>query len=311
MSTDSRTSSQSPLASGPTVASIDQSRWAGPKVGLGATSFDGITLSDGEGPGRTCPSSRWAWAAPARTRTWPCVLSAWPITTAAYEPLSGSTPIITAATTVAGPRRTMTSSRPPPASRAGLQVRPGPPAPGGGRCRGVLVVLQTGAGDYREIYGRQHAPDYSAALTGLLIRAGHEGSAQVDKTMQWLLSMRQDDGGWAIPARTLGLPLKVLLATREILGPGRSRPSSHLITGIVLRALAAHRDYRLLAATRRAGELLKSRFFRVLTTIGPTGLPYALPGEPASPAARWSGHPEWSIPRGRKVSSASGWPTIR
>jgi hypothetical protein len=79
--------------------------------------------------------------------------------------------------------------------------------------------------------------------------------------MQWLLSMRQDDGGWAIPARTLGLSLKVMFATRETLEPDRSRPSSHLITGIVLRALAAHRHYRHLAATCRAGELLKSRFF--------------------------------------------------
>ena len=108
--------------------------------------------------------------------------------------------------------------------------------------------------------------------------------------MQWLLSMRQDDGGWAIPARTLGLPLKVLLATREILGPGRSRPSSHLITGIVLRALAAHRHYRHLAATRRAGELLKSRFFRVLTTIVPYWFPVCAPRR-----ARQSSRPlEWA-----------------
>ena len=124
-----------------------------------------------------------------------------------------------------------------------------------------LSSFQAGAGDYRGIYGRQHTPNYSAAITELLIRAGYEGSAQVEKTMQWLLSMRQDDGGWAIPARTLGLPLKVMFATRETLEPDRSRPSSHLITGIVLRALAAHRRYRHLAATRRAGELLKSRFF--------------------------------------------------
>ena len=33
--------------------------------------------------------------------------------------------------------------------------------------------------------------------------------------MRWLLAMRQNDGGWAIPARTLGLPLKAMLSSRE------------------------------------------------------------------------------------------------
>ena len=49
---------------------------------------------------------------------------------------------------------------------------------------------------------------------------------------------------------------------RETVEPDRSRPSSHLITGIVLRALAAHPRYRHSADTCRAAELLKSRFFR-------------------------------------------------
>ena len=125
-----------------------------------------------------------------------------------------------------------------------------------------LSSFQTGAGDYRGIYGRQYTPNYSAAITELLIRAGYEGSAQVERTMRWLLSMRQDDGGWAIPARTRGLPLAEMLAVRETIEPDRSRPASHLITGIVLRALAAHRHYRDTAAACQAGELLKSRFFR-------------------------------------------------
>jgi hypothetical protein len=79
--------------------------------------------------------------------------------------------------------------------------------------------------------------------------------------MRWLLAMRQNDGGWAIPARTLGLPLKAMLSSREALEPDRSCPSSHLVTGIVVRALAAHRRYRRSPDTRRAAELLKSRFF--------------------------------------------------
>lgn len=125
-----------------------------------------------------------------------------------------------------------------------------------------LSSFQAGAGDYRGIYGRQYTPNYSAAITELLIRAGYEGSARVDKTMRWLLSMRQNDGGWAIPARTLGIPLTAMLTASETFEPDRSRPSSHLVTGIVLRALAAHPSYRRSAATHQAGELLRSRFFR-------------------------------------------------
>jgi squalene-hopene cyclase-like protein len=125
-----------------------------------------------------------------------------------------------------------------------------------------LSSCQTGAGDYRGIYGHQYTPNYSAAITELLIRAGYEHSAPVEKAMRWLLGMRQDDGGWAIPARTLGLSLNVMLTARDTVEPDRSRPSSHLITGIVLRALAAHPRYRHSADTRRAAELVKSRFFR-------------------------------------------------
>ena len=42
---------------------------------------------------------------------------------------------------------------------------------------GFLSSCQTGAGDYRGIYGRQYTPNYSAAITELLIRAGYGHSA--------------------------------------------------------------------------------------------------------------------------------------
>ena len=125
-----------------------------------------------------------------------------------------------------------------------------------------LSSCQTGAGDYRGIYGHQYTPNYSGAITGLLTRAGYEGSAQVENAMRWLLGMRQDDGGWAIPTRTLGMSLDVMLTARETFEPDRSRRSSHLVTGIVLRAFAAHPGYRHSADTRRAADLVKSRFFR-------------------------------------------------
>ena len=125
-----------------------------------------------------------------------------------------------------------------------------------------LSNFQTEAGDYRGIYGHQYTPNYSAAITELLLRAGYAGSAQVENAMRWLLRMRQDDGGWAIPTRTLGMSLNVMLTARQTFEPDRSRPSSHLITGIVLRALAVHPRYRHSVDTRHAAELLKSRFFR-------------------------------------------------
>jgi len=124
-----------------------------------------------------------------------------------------------------------------------------------------LAGFQTESGDYRGIYGNQYSPNYSAAITELLIRAGFARSPQVAATMRWLRTVRQDDGGWAIPARTRGMPLASMLSTADTVEPDRARPSAHLITGIVLRAFAAHPAYRLSAVTHRAGTLLKSRFF--------------------------------------------------
>ena len=44
--------------------------------------------------------------------------------------------------------------------------------------------------------------------------------------------------------------------------PDRTKPFSHLVTGVVLRAFAAHPKYRQLDEARAAGELLASRFFK-------------------------------------------------
>lgn len=129
------------------------------------------------------------------------------------------------------------------------------------RAAAFLRTFQTDAGDYRGIYGNQYSPNYSAAITELLIHAGYGHSRHVTTTLRWLQAIRQDDGGWAIPTRTLGLPLKTMLTEPTTLKPDRSRPSAHLVTGIVLRALAAHPSHRTSEVTRRASELLKSRFF--------------------------------------------------
>lgn len=143
-----------------------------------------------------------------------------------------------------------------------------------------LSSFQTDAGDYRGIYGNQYTPNYSAAITELLIKAGYAESCQVEQTMRWLLDLRQDDGGWAIPTRTLGLNLAPMLSESETREPDRSRPSSHLITGIVLRAFAAHPRYRYSDAARRpALERM-----------------YALPRASAN-------HTPWRLPRVRALGS--------
>jgi Squalene-hopene cyclase C-terminal domain/Prenyltransferase and squalene oxidase repeat len=125
-----------------------------------------------------------------------------------------------------------------------------------------LSTRQTADGDFRGIYGAQYTPNYSAAILSLLVQAGFDDS-RVDRSFDWLLSIRQDDGGWAIPARTIGSgsTLDVILPAPQPIEPDRSRPSSHLITGIVLRAFAAHPVWRDSPAAHAAGNLLASRFF--------------------------------------------------
>jgi hypothetical protein len=44
--------------------------------------------------------------------------------------------------------------------------------------------------------------------------------------------------------------------------PDRTKPFSHLITGMVLRAFAAHPTYRKTLEARHAGDLLASRMFK-------------------------------------------------
>lgn len=120
---------------------------------------------------------------------------------------------------------------------------------------------QSAKGDFRGIYARQYSPNYTAAIAELLVVAGYADDKRLGKVFDWLLSIRQDDGGWALPLRTQGHKLEVILGDKTI-EPDTSRPFSHLITGIVLRAFAAHPAYRRSADVHKAGELLASRFFQ-------------------------------------------------
>ena len=130
------------------------------------------------------------------------------------------------------------------------------------RAAEFLFNRQTPEGDFRGIYGRQYTPNYSAGILELLVKAGYERDPRAERAFEWLLSMRQKDGGWAIPIRTLAVGLTHAVMQSRTIEPDKSRPSSHMATGIVLRAFAAHSTHRKSKEARTAGELLASQLLK-------------------------------------------------
>ncbi|MFC2159609.1 prenyltransferase/squalene oxidase repeat-containing protein, partial [Actinomycetota bacterium] len=124
-----------------------------------------------------------------------------------------------------------------------------------------LFRCQKTEGDFRGIYGNQYSPNYSSAILELLIRAGYHKDKRVLRGLDWLLSMRQEDGGWAIPFRTINNRRYTEIVGGDTLKTDRSKPFSHFVTGVVLRSFAAHPDYRNKKEILNAGKLLISRMF--------------------------------------------------
>ncbi len=125
-----------------------------------------------------------------------------------------------------------------------------------------LFQFQTEEGDIRGILGNQYAPYYTAAMIELFIKAGLVHDHRIDKAFEWLASIRQDDGGWAIPFRTRKKQLSIIKARTNPLEPDRSQPFSHLITGVVLRAYAVHPKLKHSTIALNAAELLLSNLFK-------------------------------------------------
>ncbi len=133
------------------------------------------------------------------------------------------------------------------------------------RAADFLFSFQTAEGDFRGIYGNQYATTYVGAIMEVLVKAGYARDPRIASGFRWLLAMRQSDGGWAIPVRTVGVPFSEFTNVRrypEPIPPDTSKPSSHLVTGMVLRAFAAHSARRRSAQARRAGEFLAARLYR-------------------------------------------------
>jgi len=133
------------------------------------------------------------------------------------------------------------------------------------RAARYLLSFQASEGDFRGIYGNQYAPTYTGAILELLVKAGYGDDRRAQRAFRWLLAARQDDGGWAIPFRTLRVPFSRFVDVRrypEPVPPDRSKPSSHLVTGMVLRAFAAHPARRRSREARAAADLLVARLYR-------------------------------------------------
>ena len=136
-----------------------------------------------------------------------------------------------------------------------------------GRAAEYIFSCQTEDGDIRGILANQYATYYTGALMSLLIKAGYEADPRIEKGFQWLLSVRQNDGGWlASPLMSVNLSkdqeASIFHTTDTIMDHDPTKPSSHNWTGMVIRAFAAHPTYRKSAAAQRAATLLKTNFFQ-------------------------------------------------
>lgn len=129
-----------------------------------------------------------------------------------------------------------------------------------------LFTFQTKDGDIRGFIGNQYATYYTGYVLALLIKAGYATGPRIEKGFQWLLSMRQDDGGWTIPLLTHDYDkagwLKLTSTLMPPLEPDRTQPFSHNWTDMILRAFTVHPRYRRLKEAKAAGALLKSSFFQ-------------------------------------------------
>jgi len=131
-----------------------------------------------------------------------------------------------------------------------------------------LFSTQTSEGDFRGAYLNEYAPTYHALTLEVLGLFGMEKDRKTKKAFQWIIKNAQNDGGWVIPYRTMDreqLKNRYNLEAQmkvDPVKPDKEKPFSHLVTGMVLRALASSGTWRKSKEAKMAGELLCSRFFK-------------------------------------------------
>jgi len=131
-----------------------------------------------------------------------------------------------------------------------------------------LFSTQSSEGDFRGAYLNEYSPTYHALTLEILCRYGLDKDKRVQKGFRWILRNRQDDGGWVIPYRTIDKEelkkrynFEAQLRLKPV-KPDKSKPFSHLVTGMVLRAFAESPSRRKNKSAREAGELLLDRFYK-------------------------------------------------
>ena len=129
-----------------------------------------------------------------------------------------------------------------------------------------IMSTQTSEGDFRGILANQLTTYYQGAITAMLIDAGYVDDPRVERSLMFLLNVRQDDGAWATPMTThkFDRETQYRLASEHMdpVQPDRSKPFSHTCTGMVLRAFSAHPQFRTHEAAQTGAVRLKSRFFQ-------------------------------------------------
>jgi hypothetical protein len=102
-------------------------------------------------------------------------------------------------------------------------------------------------GETPESRAKMPALHFQGWALAALCRVGFDDDPRVEKGFHYLLANRQADGGWA---------------WRGVRTDSAARPSSHLVTGMALRAFAASPTRRTSREARRAAELLATRFLQ-------------------------------------------------
>ena len=121
---------------------------------------------------------------------------------------------------------------------------------------------QTEEGDIRGIFGSQYAPHYTAGILELLIKVGYDQDSRIKRCFNWYEETRQEDGGWAWPLRTSKVNYQDAIEMSTPVKTDSTQPFSHALTGFVIRAFAAHQEFRKSPIAIQAGMLLKGRFFK-------------------------------------------------
>jgi hypothetical protein len=135
-----------------------------------------------------------------------------------------------------------------------------------------VFSCQSEEGDIRGMLANQYAPYYTGAIMSLLIKAGYGEDERIERGFEWLLKVRQDDGGWVIGSPGMaGIPGLTRKEVHDLTSNAdretakafdRSRPFSAAGTGMVIRAFAAHPARRNSEHAMTAAALLKSKFFK-------------------------------------------------